>query len=169
MPASIPWPGRSPRGSLVLPLPWSFVPPLAGTLDLPEAPLARKAELHLTLLSRREADAAAATLPVDDWRDWYARHDWRPRLTDRWFLLQAKADGHTTRSVVAEVECEPLNLFRREFGYAAAVALEATLPHVTLWTAGASHGIGVASIADFEAKCVRRLTARERQSGIDGD
>ena len=86
----------------------------------------------------------------------------------RWFLLQAKADGHTTRSVVAEVECEPLNLFRREFGYAAAVALEATLPHVTLWTAGASHGIGVASIADFEAKCVRRLTARERQSAIDG-
>ena len=166
MPASIPWPGRSPRGSLVLPLPWSFVPPLAMTFDLPEAPFARKAELHLTLLSRREADAAATTLPVDEWPDWYERHDWRPRLTDRWFLLQAKADDHVTRSVVAEVECDALNAFRREFGYAAAVTLEATLPHVTLWTDDAPNGIGIASLADFETKCVRRLTARERQSGI---
>ena len=101
MPASIPWPGRSPRGSLVLPLPWSFVPPLAMTFDLPEAPFTRKADLHLTLLSRREADAAATTLP-----------------------------------------------------------------HVTLWTDDAPNGIGIASLADFETKCVRRLTARERQSGI---
>ena len=48
----------------------------------------------------------------------------------------------------------------------AAVTLEATLPHVTLWTDDAPNGIGVASLADFETKCVRRLTARERQSGI---
>ena len=161
-----PWPGRSARGSVILPLPWSFVPPLAATLDLPEAPLVRKAELHLTLLSRPEADAAAATLPESEWCAWFDRRDWDLRLTDRWFLLAAKDAGHTVRSVIAEIDCDALNVFRREFGYAAAVPLEDTLPHVTLWVDGKATGIGLASLAEFDARCVRRLTARERQSGI---
>ena len=102
MPPSLPWPGRSPNGSLILPLPWSFVPPLAAVLDLPEAPLARKAELHLTLLPRDEATRVAMNAPEAGWRAYFERHDWRLRLTDRWHLLHDPAGG--ARSVIAEVE-----------------------------------------------------------------
>lgn len=166
MTGSLPWPGRSPRGSVVLPLPWSFVPPLVPVLDLPEAALSRKDELHLTLLSRAEAEAAAATLPERDWATWYARHAWTPRLTDRWFLLQDVEDGRPVRSVVAAVACEALNAFRRDFGYAAAVTLEETMPHVTLWVAGTTTGIGLSSRADVTSKTVRALGAAEREAGI---
>jgi hypothetical protein len=160
------WPGRSPRGSVILPVPWSFVPPLVETLDLPEAPFARKDELHLTLLSREEADRAAVNSPEGEWAAYFARHDWRLRLTDRWFVLQDKVDGRTVRSVIAEVDCDALNAFRQELGYAAATELPGTLPHVTLWVAGQRKGIGLASLADFEAKRVRALDDAEREAGI---
>jgi hypothetical protein len=166
MSPTTPWPGRAASGSVVLPLPWSFVPPLVATLDLPEAPLQRKAELHLTLLAKSEADAVAGRADESEWAAYFARHDWPLRLTDRWFLLQRDRGGQRERSVVAEVECPALNAFRRELGYAAATALEPTLPHVTLWTAGRPDGIGLCSLAEFEARRVRALTAAEREAGI---
>ena len=166
MTGSMPWPGRSPRGSVVLPLPWSFVPPLADRLVLPEATLSRKDELHLTLLSRTEAERLAGGTSEDEWRGFFARHDWAMRLTDRWRLLRDVEGAAAVRTVVAEVECDALNLFRAEVGYAAAIVLEPTLPHVTLWVDGTTKGIGLSSFADVERCSVRRLTATERDAGI---
>jgi hypothetical protein len=166
MTAPFAWPGRSARGSVVLPLPWSFVPPLAAVLDLAEGPLDRKDELHMTLLSRREAAAVAATLDEREWPAWFARHDWRLRLTDRWCLLHDVEAGRPVRAVIAAIDCDALNAFRRDLGYAAAVVLEDTLPHVTLWVAGTRKGIGLCSTADAAAKTVRTLTAAEREAGI---
>ena len=160
------WPGRSARGSVVLPLPWSFVPPLAERLDLADVRLARKDELHLTLLSRTEAERAAPTTTEAEWRDYFGRHDWTMRLTDRWMLLRDVEDGHHVHTVVAEVACEALNAFRAQLGYAAATVLEPTLPHVTLWTAGTTKGIGLCSFADVAAKTVRELNGAERDAGI---
>ena len=166
MTGSMPWPGRSPRGSVVLPLPWSFVPPLAERLVLPEATLSRKDELHLTLLSRTEAERLAGGTSEDEWRGFFARHDWSMRLTDRWRLLRDVEGAAVVRTVVAEVECDALNLFRAEVGYAAAIVLEPTLPHVTLWVDGTTKGIGLSSFADVERCSGRRLTAAERDAGI---
>lgn len=160
------WPGRSTHGSVVLPLPWSFAPPLAELLDLPEVLLARKDELHLTLLSRREAERAAATTAESEWRGFFERHDWNLRLTDRWTLLQDVEDGRRVYSVVAEVDCPALNAFRADVGYASATVIEATLPHVTLWVAGGTKGIGLCSLADVAAKKVRALDGAERDAGI---
>ena len=166
MTPSPPWPGRSAHGSVVLPLPWSFVPPLAERLVLPEATLSRKDELHLTLLSRTEAERLAGGTSEDEWRGFFARHDWAMRLTDRWRLLRDVEDGAVVRTVVAEIECDALNAFRTDVGYAAAIVLEPTLPHVTLWVDGTTKGIGLASFADVERCSVRRLTAAEREAGI---
>ena len=166
MPASMSWPGRSARGSVLLPLPWSFVPPLAERLDLPEALLERKDELHLTLLSRTEAERTAATTTEAEWRGYFGRHDWTMRLTVRWALLRDVEDGRDVHTVVAEIECGALNAFRAQLGYAAAVVLEPTLPHVTLWTAGTAKGIGLSSFADVAAKTVRALDGAEREAGI---
>ena len=160
------WPGRSERGSVVLPLPWSFAPPLAELLDLPEVLLARKDELHLTLLSRDEAERAARTTSESEWRGFFARHDWTLRLTDRWTLLHDVEDGHRVWSVVAAVECPALNAFRADVGYAAATVLEETLPHVTLWVAGNTKGIGLCSLADVERRTLRALHGAERDAGI---
>jgi hypothetical protein len=160
------WPGRTARGSVLLPVPWSFVPPLAAHLELPEARLDRKHELHLTLLSRKEAERVAATTDPAEWHAWFARHDWTMRLTDRWTLLRDVEDGETVHSVVAEVDCPALDAFRTEVGYAAATVLEPTLPHVTLWVAG-TKGIGLASYADVERTTIRALSAPEREAGID--
>lgn len=166
MSASTTWPGRTAHGSVLLPIPWSFVPPLATQLDLPEVRLARKDELHLTLLSRTEAERAAATTDEVEWGRYFARRDWSMRLTDRWTLLRDVEEGRTAFSVVAELDCPSLNLFRDELGYAAATVLEATKPHVTLWVAGGTKGIGLASIADVERKMVRALSVAEREAGI---
>ena len=160
------WAGRNAHGSVVLPLPWSFVPPLAATLVLPEATLSRKDELHLTLLSRTEAGRLAAGTSEDEWRAFFARHDWSMRLTDRWRLLREIEGSTTAHAVVAEIECDALNTFRTDVGYAAAIVLEPTLPHVTLWVDGTTKGIGLSSFADVERCSVRRLTAAERDAGI---
>lgn len=159
------WPGRNPHGSVLIPLPWSFVPPLAATLGLPEARLARKGELHLTLLSRTEAERVATTKEAGAWRAFFDRHDWTMRLTDRWTLLRDVDAGRTVHSVIAEIDCPSLNAFRADLGYAAATVLEATLPHVTLWVDG-TKGIGLASFADVERTTVRSLDAAEREAGI---
>ena len=161
-----PWPGRTATGSVILPLPWTFVPPLAAVLDLPEAPLARKAELHLTLLARDEAARVATNAPEAGWRAYFGRHDWRLRLTDRWTLLHDPAGTAGAFSVIAAVDAPALNLFRRELGRAAAIDLPDTLPHVTLWVAGDTKGIGVASLAEFARRQVRALTDAEREAGI---
>ena len=141
------------------------MPPLAELLDLPEGLLARKDELHLTLLSRSEAERASVHTVEHEWREFFERHDWELRLTDRWLLLRDVEDDREVHSVVAEVDCPALNAFREDLGYAAATVLEETLPHVTLWVAG-TKGIGLASLADLERKTVRGLCLAEREGGI---
>lgn len=147
-------PQRTARGSLILPLPFALFPGLPATLSLPEGRFTRKDELHLTVLSRREAEAVAETLPVSAWPARLAAHDWRVTPTARRFLLRDE-DGRIVQSVIAEVDCAALNACRREFAEASGAPLPDTLPHVTLFVDGTAKGIGLVSIGDFSAKCVR--------------
>jgi hypothetical protein len=148
---------RTPRGSLILPLPFALFPGLPATLALPEGRFTRKDELHLTVLSRREAAAVAETLPAAAWPAHLAAHDWRVTPTTRRFLLRDEEDGRIVQSVIAEVDCAALNACRREFAEASGARLPDTLPHVTLFVDGAAKGIGLVSTGDFKAKCVRAV------------
>ncbi|WP_026817199.1 hypothetical protein [Arenimonas composti] len=146
---------RTPRGSLILPLPFALFPSLPETLALPEGRFSRKDELHLTVLSQREATAVAEALPVSAWPARLAAHDWRVTPTARRFLLRDQEDGRIVHTVIAEVVCAALNACRRDFAEASGAGLPDTLPHVTLFVDGTAKGIGLVSIGDFTAKCVR--------------
>lgn len=154
-------PRRTPRGSVILPLPWSLLPSLAPSLALAEAVFDRKDELHLTVLSRAETSAVCAALGAVALDAGLSRHDWSVRITPRWFVLRADEDGRTVHSVIAEADCPALNSCRRALAHTSGVALADTLPHVTVFLAGTTKGIGLSSLVEFEARRVRRLDERD--------
>jgi hypothetical protein len=149
-----PWPGRSDTGSVLLPVP---VPPPPEVLALPEGMFERKHEFHLTLLSSREAAQLATQLLETRWRAAFEQLDWSFALmTRRSLLAERHAEGNRL-SVIAWAQCPALNAFRARLAEEGGVELPATLPHVTLYTAGSRRGIGLASMADFRQHCIRDL------------
>jgi hypothetical protein len=156
-----PWPGFSARGSLLLPLPPERFAELASPFEVDGIEFARKAEFHLTLLSRalgarlhapREGGRAAERLPA-----LFAAQDWQWRRTgERWLLLEAKpvASAH---SVIELVDMPAFARFRAQVGALLGEALPDAPAHVTLYVAGDPIGIGIASDAEFARLKLRRL------------
>lgn len=160
-------PIRTAAGAVLVPLPWSVAPPLAPRLRLPEVLLARKDELHLTLLSSAEAEALDARIGRRDaWRDLAGPDSaFRPRLRADWWLLRAEKPEGLAHAVVARARCPAFEAFRRRAAAVAPAAIAADAPaHVTLYVAGDPRGIGLPSRARFEACRIRRLSVAERRA-----
>ena len=160
-------PTCTPSGAVILPLPWSIAPPLAERLVLPEATLAPKHELHLTLLSSAEADA------LD--RASAAPHAWRQLVDDAWqqtpsieltgpyWLLCADRIEGRIWSVVVMVRAAAFPRLRELAASRSGGIIAADAPaHLTLFVAGRARGIGLPSRQEFERLRVRRLSRSER-------
>lgn len=159
---AIRWPGRSSTGSVILALGDSLLMPLAPQLGLPEVTLFRKHEVHLTLLSTREAEGLAQRLPEVDWQPAFQAESWSWRALDAFDLLREDRPSEPTRhSVIRHLHCPGLNAFRRKLAQASGLALPETLPHVTLYTAGHERGIGLSSLADHARFRIRSLATGE--------
>ena len=157
-----PWPGRSATGSVILPLGTDLLDHLPSRWALPEAALVRKSEVHLTLLSTKEAEALAARLPEPEWAKAFCTESWAMTPLERFDLLREERPPEPTRfSIIRHVDCPSLNAFRERLAQASGLALAATLPHVTLYTAGHERGIGLASLADHERFRMRTLALAE--------
>jgi hypothetical protein len=156
------WPGRSARGSVILPLPFSLLPPLTARLVLPEVELRRKAELHLTLLSHAEAEALAQRLPETAWAKAFDEQDWAVEPIERRYLLRKpRPRGGPCWSVVQEVACPSLKTFRHVLGARVGLDLVEAFPHLTLYVAGSTRGIAVPTHEALRELRVRRLGAGE--------
>jgi hypothetical protein len=161
------WPGFNERGSLHLPLPWfPDAWPLPDAWDVDGGLLQRKDEFHMTLLSRREGALVRERLGDGCVEQRFGERAWTlGAMRECWYLASA-ASGK--RSIIAAFECDALNAFRSAIATDAGIALAATIPHVTLYVGGEPTGIGLESIAEFEALAPRRvwLQATTRESGI---
>ncbi len=156
------WPGRNTRGSVILSLKETRVGEFPDRITLPEVELVRKSELHLTLLSTREAGQLASSLPEADWQAAFEAEEWEMRFLDAFDLLQEERPAEPTRfSVIRRVHCPSLNAFRQRLTQAAGFDLPETLAHVTLYIAGNTRGIGLASLAEHERRRLRSLPADE--------
>lgn len=155
------WPGFNERGSLHLPMPWfSDAWPLPGTWEVDGRLLQRKHEFHLTVLSRREGARVRERIPDGGVERRFDEHAWTLGATGACWYLASAAAGKW--SIIATFECAALNAFRSAIASDAGITLEATLPHVTLYVGGVPTGIGLESIAEFEALLPRRVWLERR-------
>jgi hypothetical protein len=150
------WPGRSGTGSVILPLPNAFDASLEP-IHLPEAELTPKRELHITLLSTREAHAVSQSVPESAWAAIFGKQPWHLVLTAHAYLLGEDKPTGKVWSVIAELEDASVNAFRQALSREAGVALPDTLPHVTLWVAGSDRGIGLGSREEFSQRLIREI------------
>lgn len=157
------WPGFSPGGALVLPLPRAAFADIAAPCVLDGTPFVPKAEFHATLLDSAlglavQAAQRAAPARADAAAQAFAAQRWTWRRTgERWLLRAATEGGGTRESIVELLELPALAAFRQDLAARTGLAIPATPAHVTLYTAGDPRGIGLPSDAAFAQRRVRRL------------
>jgi len=162
------WPGRSESGSVLVPLP-AVIPCMPGEpLFLNGLAFHAKDELHLTVLSTREAEALAARLPEWAWREAFEAEVWEMKHSVRAVLLHEHKPTGDEYSLITPVDCPALNRFRTRLATDAGLELPATLPHVTLWIRPFGRGIGLSSLAQYESCRVRELDPDEAAPFLRG-
>jgi len=156
------WPGFQADGGLLLAVPspngWKTGP---DVLKSEEMPLARKAELHVTLLNRAMGWQLRSILGDVTIARLFEDEDWTIRRTGEGHLLRKiKVDG--TRATVCGSLIERLDLpslarFRQALGRAAGIGIPEVFPHATLYVAGDAAGIGLPDHASFEVARIADL------------
>lgn len=159
-------PAWTEEGTLLLPVPPALWPPPPTGLRLDGTAFAPKRELHVTLVGRalgaelRELAEADAGLRRTAER-LGARFDGRLARQDRWLWLQ-KAPG--VASIVQCIDLPAMAALHAALGELLARVLPVPPPHVTLYTAGRSEGIGVPDPDTLRRLAVRELTAVDLQA-----
>jgi len=153
-----PWPGYGARGTLVLPLPSSWLESLPPLLEVDGLVLGRKSEAHLTLLDReataRVRQACGETLV----REAFLAQDWSMQASgERWLLRKDLPSGRTAHALIALLHAPGLSAFRAALGRRCGVELPEAVPHVTLYVAGKPTGIGLPDMASFHRLRVKRI------------
>jgi len=126
-----------------------------------------KPELHITLIGGALArelrsdfgDARARTLVANA----FDAQDWTFRRTGRYVLLrkQSGAAARPAHSIIERVKLPAMAPFHRALGRHLGRQLPVPPPHVTLYVAGRSRGIGVASEPALRALRVRDVAGQE--------
>ena len=155
------WPGRSDSGSVLLALPTAISSEPPQIVYLADVAFQQKTELHLTLLSTREAEALAGRLPERAWEKVFEGETWTMTPSARVVLLQELKPTGVEYSLVTPVDCPSLNRFRARLATESGLDVPTTLPHVTLWIRPSGRGIGLASLAEYERCRVRELGPEE--------
>lgn len=149
------WPGFSPVGSVILPLPALPFADREQTLRIDALELQLKDEFHVTLLNRLQGQRAqakpvpggtvAAALPA-----LFAELDWQWRPTGLRWLLREEGDGKpTAHSIIELLEMPAFNAFRRRTQELLQEPVPPAPAHVTLYVAGKAGGIGLDDDGEF--------------------
>ena len=162
------WFERSDSSSVLFQLPksWLARAPQAHSLDglMFEA----KQELHLTLLSSREAEILAAKLHAPAWCEVFEALDWTLSTSGKAALMKETKPAGLEYSLVTPVTCPAVNQFRNRLSGMSGVALADTVPHVTLWVRPSGRGIGIDSVSQYNDCFVRVLDTVEATPFLDG-
>ncbi len=163
-----PWPGLTPRRTLLLPIPRRDWAPPAMARHVDGLPFLPKSELHVTIAGRAAVAAVARVHgpgrvePV--LRAAFDACDWRYRRTGRVLRLQApQPTGPPAGAIVECLALPGLAAFYRALA-AGGCALPTPPAHVTLWTHRRAQGIGIADDATLARLCVEVLDPGETAS-----
>ena len=160
------WPLPDGGDSLVLSIaPDCWAPP-PDRVEIDGITFTPKSELHLTVIGNRLgrelrgafaapwlSAAVAEMLDAQDWR--FARSG------RHWLLRKPFVEAGRPRlahSIIERVEVPAMAPFHRELGRLLGRQLPMPPPHVTLYVAAGSQGIGVSSAARLRAFAVREVT-----------
>lgn len=151
------WPGWTAENTLILPL--DEAPP-SHVIDIDGRRFEPKQELHLTLVGRRlgaELRATlgerleAATRPAFEALDWSCT-----RLGDGALVQRLRGDD-APATVIEFVDLPAMAHFHRWLGELLGRQLPVPPPHVTLYTHGATRGIGIPTPRALKAMLRSRL------------
>lgn len=152
------WQGYAARGTLVLPLPASWLEGLPPLLEVEGVVLGRKSEAHLTLLDREATRRVRSACPDPEARAIFEAQDWSVSATgERWLLRKVLGPGRVAHSIVAIVRAPGLAAFRQAIGERCGLQLPDAPAHVTLYVSGKPTGIGVPDVDAFRRLRIRRL------------
>lgn len=164
------WPGWTPQKTLLLPIDPVAWPPPASGVRVDAQNFAPKAELHVTLVGRRLGQLLLASPGERRYRTLVARTaferlDWSWRRTQRllWLEKHGAEGGPDDRmhAIVELIDLPAMADFHRQLGSVLGRELPVPPPHVTLYTAGKSRGIGIPTAAALREYTVRAVTPAE--------
>ncbi len=137
-------------GGLIVPLPAGWFSPPAPTIEVDATRFRVKPEFHVTVFNRVTGRRVQDALPLERIRQLFESEDWTPARTGDGVMLRTRQrrDGRDVErmSLIELVELPGLNRFRAAIAAACGIDLPEVPPHVTLFTAGDSSGIGLASL-----------------------
>ena len=154
-------PAWTDAGTLLLPVAAAAWPRPDMPLQLDGIAFVPKRELHVTVVGR----ALGAELVKAGLRDAVASAcaplDWRFVRCEGWLRLQDRSGGRRRDSIIERIELPALGILYATLG--ALLGRQPPVPpaHVTLYTAGDEHGIGVPDATVLARRTVRRIDAGE--------
>jgi hypothetical protein len=148
------WPGLGADGSVVIPIDPSAWPPPRQGVEHAGLCFDPKSELHVTVVGRAlgatlRAAIAAGRFDEGALRAAFATGRWRVRRSGRWLHLHrdASADMAAADTLVEPVAVPAMARFHARLATLLGGPLPVPPPHVTLFIAGATEGIGVPDAA----------------------
>lgn len=169
-----PWPGWTQQKTLLLPIDADAWPPPTAPVLLDGLHFVPKPELHVTLIGRALGQQLLASPGERRYRTLVARTafeslDWSFARTGPLLRLEKHgAEGgpdDRMGALIELVELPAMAEFHRQLGLLLGRELQVPPPHVTLYTAGKSKGVGVPN-----ANALREFTVREfRQAELVPD
>ena len=157
------WPGFTPKGTVILPVPGNRWPARRKPLALHGCRFRPKRELHVTLVgkalgARLKAAMNAGALTEEDLASAFALQTWRCVRNGRCVRLRKAAAPGTTEaaieSVIERIALPAMAGFHDALGRLLRESLPVPPAHVTLYTHGDDEGIGVPDEATLDALTV---------------
>ena len=164
-----PWPGWTRQQTLLLPVPPGAWPPPAAPVTVDGIVLRPKRELHVTLVGRRlgrelQQAAHARRIAGTAVRAAFGELDWHWDRPGCRSLLRAPPETDTRgprHAVVEHIALPAMARFHAALGALLGRALPVPPPHVTLYVAGTTRGIGLPDAATLARYRVRDLRPGE--------
>ncbi|HRQ64920.1 MAG TPA: hypothetical protein PKZ76_08655 [Xanthomonadaceae bacterium] len=155
------WNGLAAGGGLLLALDRAAWPLREAGVLLDGLHFEPKRELHVTLLTRAQAQTLAA-LGVDPraLRLLAEPLQWSWRARDEAWRLRRQRDGSEVQSLIVRIDMPAQSDWRHILGERFGVDLGEPVPHLTLYTLGDPNGISVPNRLAFEALRMERVSMR---------
>lgn len=164
-------PGWTPHRTLVLPIAAEQWAPPKASVEVDGLTFLPKRELHVTLIERGLGQALHGD-PIrrQAVREAFARLDWAFTRTGELLQLEKRelaggGHGRAIGSIIERIELPAMVPFYEALAALLGRTLAIPPPHVTLYTAGRSQGIGVPDVATLQRLVVRQVPSLGSPSG----
>ena len=152
-------------GTLLLAIAPAALPLPVAVLRLDGIEFRRKHELHATIvgnaLGARVRRAMADRAVRHAIAEAIASLDWWWRRCREWTLIEKREGARCRHSLIERIELPAMAAFHVRLGERLGEALPVPPPHVTLYTAGGTRGIGIPDDATLARRRVRTVDAAE--------